>query len=340
MERIIRFDIKQWSRSVYSAIRDAQAQAGYDRACRSAFTAEGTDEGDFLIPPGCDYFSEEGRCGLTSDEKRELALERFEREIYWITSQEESLLKLLLIGDGSVPFVPPMVPVAEGLIKRCWCHVGYDGNYLLKLQDGMAPRLADKLQSPAFALSRHMMFRLEAIIFSIVFIYGYANLSLTADMIFEAVTQTGVKMDVTGLRRSAKALADYIRRGSGGEYLIHPALRDPEKLMAQSLNYWNGNMAITIRNLQGGMNACLPTERESVEAANKFLAEMSRNDPELEHLPENVYYMFKQGASLDEAEEYLSPKLSFAGSRQLRSILIGMKRDIIPWGAAVGGVDS
>ncbi len=340
MERVIRFDLKPWSRSVYSAIRDAQVMAGYDRACRSAFTAEGTDEGDFMIPPGFDYFSEEGLRGLEADKKRELVLERFDQEIYWISSHEENLLKLLLIGDGSVPFVPPMVPVAEGLFRRCWCYIGYDGDYQLRLQDGLTRLLTERLQSPAFAMSRHMMFRLEAIIFSIVFVYGYANLSLTTDMICEAVTQAGLKMDGTSLKRTAKGLADHIRREPGGEYLIHPALRDPDKLMAQSLNYWNGNMAITIQNLQGGMNACLPVEREAVEAANRYLAELSRNDPELEHIQENVYYMFKQGASLEEAEEYLSPKLSFSGSRQLRSILESLKRDVVPWGAAPGSVIS
>ena len=41
-----------------------------------------------------------------------------------------------------------------------------------------------------------------------------------------------------------------------------------------------------------------------------------------------------------EAEEYLSPKLSFSGSRQLRSILESLKRDVVPWGAALGSVIS
>ena len=335
MERVISFRDMPWEQSVFSVMREKQLNAAYTQSCR---------EGKMLIsgaagarPLGKIYYPEAPLFKGKAQTEDDYIRDNLENDIYCIGAQEENLLTVLLMGEGSVPFVMPMAPAAEGLIRRGWCSVEQEKACILRLREGFYDPIMAVFQSPAFHVTRRMVFRLEAIVYSLVFIYGYANMEFTANMICDAVSQTGMAMNKWSFFRAVRGYAEYCRTGDGTEYLIHPALRDPERLITQGLGMWDGGMAVTIQNLEGGMNACLPQEREAVEAANRFVGETARQDADAEHLSENLYYMFKQGATETEAALYLQPKMAVSAQRRMHRVLLKLKEDVIPWGQDKGG---
>ncbi len=331
MKRLIDFSALPWKDSVYSAIVRNELKACYERLMLLSQNGE-TDLSMEKYSLVGSYEAEERKTTA------EYTHQDFVNELLAMGTQEENLLKLMIINDGRLPVPAAGAAVAESLVRRGWCTLDTESTVSLVLKDDISQYAVSTMNTDIYLKSRELMFRLEAVVYSIVFMYGYANTSLISEIVLSAVEHTGINLEKRFFLRSMKCFLDYVCDGTGNEYLIHAALRDPMKLIGQEISYTGKEVRIDIQHMAGGMNSCLPGERNAVEAFETYLERNCRPESNPAEIRENIYYMAKQGTDESEMIRILNPELMFSAPKTLQTEIEKLLRAVIPWGMIDKGV--
>ena len=341
MQRAAPMPTANWSERVQSELIAEQMDACRDRLydCddRSVFDDLSPLETEGLFFRS--YYASEGkRMGLEA--LRESVLADLDGEIRCLSFGEDALVKRMLMANGEVELDDEdQLPYAESLIRRLLCTIVFDDDDVAYLR--LCPDLMDRVSDAMLhtdPLLRELLFRVEAMVHSMIYLYGFVYADSLADQIVQELVSRKMAVSRRAMLRFLKASFLYMEGPRGQLFLPHPGLWDPERILDErgwfEAKTWN----VSFEMMLGGMNGILTEER----AANTCLADALKNAirPE-ENLGEtmtDLRIMAKQGASFQDLETVLKDRICIAPNARILSALERLRMEAVPWTGNVKAV--
>lgn len=200
------------------------------------FSPEATDaDAQALLTASFDNATElSKRQLLTIEELRAAVLTRLPLETQYMDVSERYLLMVLLQEGGSaVVEDPARFGAVESLVKRMWCGVRQEGEgWQITLPEALREPLEQAQQQWINSTSQRRLYHFNNIVFSLLYTAGLADERRLMEMFLHDVIQRDDWLACDIARRYMKAQFDYITDASGKLILVHPALVDPERMLA------------------------------------------------------------------------------------------------------------
>ncbi len=266
-------------------------------------------------------------------ETRAFVQEDFAAEARFLFSGEDALLVRLVLHGGTYPIEDmEELPFAESLLKRMWCTASFEEEDLLvTLHPVLMDRVEEIYRSDTYKVLRQLTFQTEALIHSILYTRGGCHLPSMTAACSDLLKQNGIAdFRPEWIERSMKAAFEYVREGDA-DYLVHPALRNAKEKIRRGDYPEIRSFEESAESILGGMNDMLPQEKD---AQNEMLAAVLRClRPECEpaEVCNDLRFMAKQGASLNEMREVLSNTLMSYVTPKIENALIRLQRETVPW---------
>ena len=335
MRRPVLPDSTAWHEGTKSYLEAAQIQR-----CRDALLSW-PETGIFETPSSLDakwmeahsYYHTGAGKGWTAEALRQAVLSAADREALSLSVDEDTLVKRMLLTDGTAEIGEwSHFAAAVSLLKRLWCTFREqdEDTACLALADEMKKTLLNALSSERCIPAREALFRLDAMLNCMLYLYGYVFPEpLLAQFLQNAGKLKGI-LEYPDLLRYAKASFEYVTAGNS-LILVHPALRLTGKCLERIYRTDASGWDVTGEMMLGGMNSLLAGEKPALDCFVATVRNAVRPDCSLQALADDLRYMAKQGASRGEMEQIFSESLCVLPDRNMLSALERLRQETMPW---------
>ena len=234
MQYIAQGHKEKWRDRVQSILVDEQLEACRDRLLsfdeRGIFDDLSPLETELLFSRS--YYASEGHK-LSLEELRSKVLENAQEEVQYLSFGEDALVKRMLMRGGELELDDlDQLPYAESLIRRLFCTIAFDDEDEATLR--LCPEIAEKA-SAAYSLTRapirELLFRVEAMVHSIIYLYGFVYAESLSDQLTKELNAKRVRISKAYMNRFLKSSFLYTYNREGRLFLPHPGLWDPERVL-------------------------------------------------------------------------------------------------------------
>ena len=341
MQRAVPMPTKDWSERVQSELIGEQMDACRDRlyACddRSIFDDLSPRETEELFFRS--YYASEGKH-LGLEDMREKVLSNLAGEIRCLSFGEDALVKRMLMADGEIELDDEdQLPFVESLIRRLFCTISFDDEDVAFLR--ICPQIKNRISDAMLhtdPLLRELLFRVEAMVHSMIYLYGFVYADSLADQIVRELSARKMEVSRLALLRFLKASFLYMEGPRGQLFLPHPGLWDPERILDErgwfEAKTWN----VSFEMMLGGMNGILLEERAANTCLSDALKNAIRPEENLGETLTDLRIMAKQGASFQDLEEVLRDRICIAPNARMLSALERLRMEAVPWTGNVKAV--
>ncbi len=171
---------------------------------------------------------------LTISELRAAVLSRLPLEMQYLDASERYLLMVLLKEGGSaVVEDPARFGSVESLAKRLWCSVKQEGEgWQLTLPSALREPLELAHHQWIQNCSQRRLHRFNNVVYGLLYTAGLVDERRPMEIFLSEVIQRNDWMAYDVARRYMKTQFDYITDADGKLILLHPAVVDPERMLA------------------------------------------------------------------------------------------------------------
>ncbi len=288
------------------------------------------------------YAAQESAPAPDIEELRLRVLESAGEEVIYISRGEEDLLKRMFVNGWSMAADSwEQLPAIESLLKRLWCVLRFsdeDNTAEVTLVPELRPVLTEGLKNARIPLMRDALFRLGAMMHSIRYIYGFVFPCPLLDQFRAEIEKREIVFDKVLTERYIKAEFDYMFTPDGQLFLPHPALAFPERFLSGSSMTEAGVTEINFQNMLGGMGGILPEEVPSVTCFKGTVAGGIRPENDLNQTVDDLRYMAKQGAALEDMVRILKSACTVLPSQRMIDALERMRQEAVLWTGSLSAV--
>ena len=198
------------------------------------FDGKATDkDAQALLNASFDNMTHLGRRRLLTISELKVLM-RLALEAQFLDVNERYLL-MVLLQEGGTAIVedPARFGAVESLVKRLWCSVCPEGEgWRISLPEPLREPLELAQQQWISGGSQRRLYHFNNVVFSLLYTAGMVDEKRPMEMFLQDVIQRDDWMAHDIARRYMQTQFDYITDGSGKMILVHPALVDPERMLA------------------------------------------------------------------------------------------------------------
>lgn len=308
------------------------------------FDGKATDkDAQALLNASFDNMTHLGRRRLlTISELKAAVLMRLALEAQFLDVNERYLL-MVLLQEGGTAIVedPARFGAVESLVKRLWCNVRPEGEgWRISLPEPLREPLELAQQQWISGGSQRRLYHFNNVVFSLLYTAGMVDEKRPMEMFLQDVIQRDDWMAHDIARRYMQTQFDYITDGSGKMILVHPALVDPERMLA--LQRPSGVLSPEVEACQLGIAASmfnipmerwaaapeydqrldiLPDEMPAHEQMTMALTDAVRPDYEPDECAEDLRLLIKQDYSYEEVYEAMKAMLQQMPTKDMDAAL-------------------
>ena len=279
------------------------------------------------------YYRTDGGKRRTPDALKQAVVSAADREALSLSVDEDTLVKRMLLTDGTAEITEwSHFAAAVSLLKRLWCTFREqdEDTACLALADEMKKPLLNALSSERCIPAREALFRLDAMLNCMLYLYGYVFPEPLLAQFLQNVGKLKGILEYPDLLRYAKASFEYVTAGNS-LILVHPALRLTGKCLERIYRTDASGWDVTGEMMLGGMNSLLAGEKPALDCFVATVRNAVRPDCSLQALADDLRYMAKQGASRGEMEQIFSESLCVLPDRNMLSALERLRQETMPW---------
>lgn len=287
------------------------------------------------------YYAEENMKKPPLKKLRKMILKSAEKETAFLGAGETALLLRCLQENGRTEINDwNEIGAVEGLVKRLWCKTVRDdeGVIGLVIQEEVRDVVFKELLDIRKLLTKAAGLAVFAMVDSVLYLNGFVY----ADWVLKhvQVKELSEMSDDTDrlIMRALKSDYDYLVDPSGKTVLLHAALADPADVLKR-VGYGAYQIPeLPVPMISNGMTNELPGEKEACLALAGTIAPYIRQENNLSETIDDLKYMAKQNASLDEMKPVLQNALACLPKTDMLEALRRLWIETVRWVWLPGGV--
>ncbi len=290
------------------------------------------------------YDAQEGKAPSSTQELRERVLRRAEEEAMYLGRAEDEIVRQMAANGWSVIADDwEQLPALESLIRRSWCTISFnddDSTAVMTVEPPLREAIFRGLNNQKTPAVRETLFRFSAMLHSIRYLYGFVYPCPLMEQFRAELKKKQLDLPNKLTERFIKAEFDYMITDDGQLFLPHPALADPGRILSEKNLRDAGTAEITFENMLGGMGGILPEEVPSVTCFKGMIAGAIRPESNLNQTVDDLRYMAKQGAGLNEMVRILRGRCSMLPSQRMIDALERMRQEAVLWTGSLSAVQN